>query len=649
MSTPADSASLLFPLPPEDRALSPYTGWGRAHLEATADGLVNAALRWAGPGDALLDLPGRPSLSGVRSDGLEGYARTFLAAAFRVTGAGGADPHGWLDRYARGLAAGTRTPGRDDARSWPRIGDFPASGQPMVESASVALGLRLTRPWLWDALDDGVRDRAEEWLRGALRHVPAPNNWYLFPLTVAGFLRSVGRGDRETDLATERGLELLERWYRGGGWYADGEGRSFDHYNGWALHLYPMLHAHLSGDRELLDHLGPRLRAHLDGHGLLFDGNGAPLHFGRSLTYRFATGAAVGLGALTGHTPLSPGTARRLLSGCVRYFLDRGALSPDGLLTLGWHGPHPATLQPYSGPASPYWASKGLLALLVPPGDPLWTAPEEPAPSEGPARAVALPAPGLLVQTGGDGSVRVHNHGSHPLRPQDGEGGWGGWGGGASGPDPLYARFAYSTRTGPTADGNVPDNHFALAVPGSAGGRLGPYSTRHRVHPLGAASGGGWGWAASWHVPTFPAQAPPLPGLRVESVTVVRGAVELRVHRVTGAPGGTAARLTGWATGPEEPLTGLLGLHGWPSDEAAPLRAPQGTAYARWARVPALVSAPFTGTALFVAATALTGTDAGDAVRVEEATDASVTLSWTGSVDGARTRIAFEPLAVEAA
>ncbi|MEV5269175.1 DUF2264 domain-containing protein, partial [Streptomyces werraensis] len=196
--------SIPFDLPADDHGLSPRTGYTRAHWEAVADGLLTAAWRWATPGSALLHLPGRPSRSGVRSDGLEGYARTFLAAAFRVAGAGGDDPHHLLERYADGLAAGTRTPGRDDTESWPEILDFDVQGQPMVESASVALGLRLTAPWLWDELDTDVRDRAEEWLRGALRHTPAPNNWYLFPYTVAGFLESVGRGDAETAAARER-------------------------------------------------------------------------------------------------------------------------------------------------------------------------------------------------------------------------------------------------------------------------------------------------------------------------------------------------------------------------------------------------------------------------------------------------------------
>ncbi|WP_405803297.1 DUF2264 domain-containing protein [Streptomyces sp. NBC_01187] len=635
-------------LPPYDRELSPHTGYTRAHWEAAADGMLRAAWRWATPRGALLDLPGRASVSGVRSDGLEGYARTFLAAGFRVAGASGADPGGLLERYAAGLAAGTRSPGREDAESWPLILDHPGRGQPMVESASVALGLRLTRPWLWDRLDEGVRERAEAWLRGALRHTPAPNNWYLFPLTVAGFLESVGRGDTETAAAIERGLTLLEGWWRGEGWYADGDGRAFDHYNGWALHLYPVLHAQLAGDAALLARYGPRLREHLTSFGLMFGADGAPLYFGRSLTYRFAAGAAVALGALTGHTPLAPGVSRRLLSGALRYFLDRDALDGRGLLTLGWHGPHDASLQEYSGPASPYWASKGFAALLVPPDDPLWTAPEEPAPSEGPDRALAVAGPGLLLQsTGADGLVRLHNHGSDHVRPGQGEA--------HEDEDPLYARFAYSTRTGPTARDNVPDNHLALQLRA----RPGEWSVRRRIEPLGAASApdGAWGWAASRHRPVFPPGGPPAPSLWVESVTVVRGRWEVRVHRVVGAPEGTRVRLTGWATDPDTATgsTGLIGstglepLYGLAAAEA--MRAPHGTAFTRWVRVPVLegeVRGPGAGAVCAALAWLGEAGEAGprggaEAARpVVRVADGSLDISWAGG----GVRLAFDPLTV---
>ncbi|WP_406499457.1 DUF2264 domain-containing protein [Streptomyces sp. NBC_00846] len=528
-----------------------------------------------------------------------------------------------------GLTAGTRTPGRDDAESWPLIRDHSVFGQPMVESASVAIGLRLTRPWLWDRLESGVRDRTEAWLRDALRHIPSPNNWYLFPYSVAAFLESVGRGDAETARAKERALDLLEGWYRGDGWYADGDGRAFDHYNGWALHLYPVLDAHLSGDAELSAHYGGRLREHLEGFSLLFGGDGAPIHFGRSLTYRFAAASSVALGAVTGHTPLTPGASRRVINGSLRYFLDRGATGTDGLLNLGWHGPHEATLQNYSAPASPYWASKAFVSLLAPEGHPLWTATEEPAPSEGPDRVLALPAPGLLVQsTRADGIVRLHNHGSDHVRPHEGESG--------VTDDPLYSRQSYSTVTGPTSSANTADNHLAVVVAGVRSGR-------RVVRALGAGGGDGWGWAASWHRPVFTSGAPMVPGMRVESVTVVRGRYELRVHRVVGAPAEARGEQTGWATGPGDTVTSELhGLHGWETRDA--VRAPQGTAYTRWAVVPRLSTAA-EGTVVLVALASLTAEPAAaplDAVVSGVQVDGdSVDVRW--AQDAATTRIGFAP------
>ena len=86
--------------------MSPYTGWTRAHWEVTADQMLLAVRPYAGPGHALIDLPGPASRSGRWSDGLEGFARTFLLAAFRLAGAGGADPLDLASWYAEGLATG---------------------------------------------------------------------------------------------------------------------------------------------------------------------------------------------------------------------------------------------------------------------------------------------------------------------------------------------------------------------------------------------------------------------------------------------------------------------------------------------------------------------------------------------------------------
>ncbi|TJZ52034.1 DUF2264 domain-containing protein [Streptomyces piniterrae] len=561
MTTPPTSAprpqSHPFRLPPEDRRLSPYTGWTRAHWEAAADGLLRATAPYASPRHGLIALPGaRPSSSGTRSDGLEGFARTFLLAALRIAGSNGHDPHAHLDRYAEGLASGTEHPtprcelGYSRPDSWPRIDTV---RQAYVEAASLALGLRLTRPWLWDVLDEPVRARVVDWLLPALAPSPVDNNWWLFGLTVGGFLLDAGIETERARTAIDRALARTDEWYRGDGWYTDGDNRAFDHYNAWALHFYPVLHAHLGADTALLATHGRRLRAHLDHYTRLFDTNGAPLPFGRSLTYRFAATAAPWLGALTGNTPLTPGATRRLASGALRHFFDRGAVTEDGLLPLGWYGPYEPLLQSYSGPASPYWAAKGFLGLLLPADHPAWTAPEAPLPAETADAAMPLGRTGLLLQsTAADGLVRLHNHGSNsPLATAD----------------PFYARFAYSTRTGPTAPADhtaLPDNHFALLIDGRP-------TTRGPVTPHGQ----GPDWAASTHTPHHPVGGPPgdggvaagggaeLPGVQVLSATLVHGRTELRAHLVTGAAPGTPVRQTGWATTPDGPTAQLHPVHGY--------------------------------------------------------------------------------------
>ncbi|MER7225249.1 DUF2264 domain-containing protein [Streptomyces rubradiris] len=507
-------------LPADDREVSPYTGYTRAHWEAAADRLLAAVEPYATPDRALYHLPGdQVSSSGRLSDGLEGYARTLLLAAFRRDETA-------LGRYADGLATG---PGG----VWPRITD---RSQPLVEAASIALALRLTRPLLWDRLAGPVRRRTADWLADALTAEPWPCNWELFPVTVGGFLAEIGHREEAARAAIDRGLARIETWYAGDGWYTDGDGRKFDYYNGWAMHLYPVLHAWLAGDTGLLDRYGRRLSRHLTDYAHLFGGDGAPLRQGRSLTYRFATTAPLWLGALTGHTPLPPGQTRRLASGALRYFLDGGAVDERGLLPLGWLAPDTSLVQGYSGPASPYWASKGFLGLLLPPGHEVWTAPEEAAPAERADAAHPVPVPNWLLQsTASDGLVRLHNHGSEDVRY-----------------DPCYTRLAYSTATAPE-----PSYDNSVIVGGDP--------SRTGIEPLGT----GEGWIASRHSVGA--------GTGVTSLVVVRGAVEVRAHLVAGAAPGTPVRVTGWPDqggvsaelapvhGLSAELTGTTGADGGPA------------------------------------------------------------------------------------
>lgn len=421
-------------LPPTDRVLSPRTGWTRAHWEALADRQLEALVPYATPGFAQYRLPGRTSWSGVVSDGLEGYARSFLLASFRIAGADGKVDPRLIERYTQGLTAGTL---RDSPEAWPALTDC---SQQMVEAASIAIGLHETRPWIWDTLDSADQERVVEWLSGFVGARTWDNNWRLFQVVSEQFLASVGAPHSKDDI--EGGLERIEDWYVGDGWYSDGDGRNFDYYIGWAMHLYPLLWARMAGpdgDGGRGAVYRERLSLFLSAYPQFFGADGAPVHQGRSLTYRFAATAPVWLGALADCTPLAPGLTRRLASGTARHFVERGVPDERGLLPLGWYGTHLPTTQPYSGPASPYWASKAFLGLLLPADHPVWTEREQPLPVEEGTQYTALPAPGWLLHgTPHDGIVRLVNHGSDH-NPPDGPGE----------DDPHYAKFGYSTATAP--------------------------------------------------------------------------------------------------------------------------------------------------------------------------------------------------------
>jgi hypothetical protein len=565
-------------LPTDDRVTSPFTGYTRAHWLAAADGILAAAQAFASPGRARISPPGTASWSGPDSDALEGFARTFLLLAFRVAGEAGVvhsdhemrriagSEGGELGRvgvvgevgggvaellaaYAEGLAAGT-DPGHPEA--WPRIDQD--CRQTLVEAYAIAAGLQLTRPWLWDRLDDRVRQRVVDWLGGAFGLEIPDNNWHLFRMIVGDFLAGVGAPHDRAEMDADRAR--IEEFYVGDGWYRDGPKDAFDNYCGWALHTKYVLWATMFSP-DSLPPLRDRLHRFLTDFGWFFGSDGAPLHQGRSLIYRWAAAAAPWAGALVDATPLSPGTTRRLASGTLRHFLDRGALDPDGVPSLGWYGAFPPLVQGYSGPASPYWSSLGFLGLLLPADHPCWTAVEEPLPAERADSVRTMPAPGFLLSgTVADGIVRVANHGSDNHPPLAGV------------DDPHYSRFAYSTATGPAVGPGavLPDNHVALVRPDGA------WSRRTRIHRLRCASA----YAASYHEPVWPDGTEPAwpdgtelvrpdatpSGARIETASVLAGPYELRAHLVD-APADLDLLDAGWQIAHDAGLSAsYLPLHG---------------------------------------------------------------------------------------
>ncbi|MFD6176473.1 MULTISPECIES: DUF2264 domain-containing protein [unclassified Isoptericola] len=530
--------------------LAPITGWTRERWADLADRMLLAVRPYASEGHARVVLPGAPGGLGTDVDGLEGFARTFLAAGFRLAGERGADPLGLADWYAQGLAAGTdpASPER-----WLRPDEH---GQAKVEAASIALVLDLTRPWLWDRLDAGVQERVVDYLGTVVGDDGyADNNWVWFRIVTEQFLRSVGGPWSAEDM--ERDLARHEDFWRTDGWYSDGPQRNYDHYVGWAMHLYPVLWSRMAGAQDLA---APRTGAYLERLDRfvadavhLVGADGSPLVQGRSLVYRFAAAAPFWVGALAEVPSTSPGLLRRAASGVVGHFVDRGAPDERGLLTLGWHHEWRAMAQAYSGTGSPYWASKGLLGLALPADHPAWIAPEEPLPVETGDTLLVARAPGWAVAgTRDDGVVRVYNHGTDHASEGD-----------ETGDSPLYARLGYSTATAPLLDAEgwtdpLDQSVVLLDAEGRATHRTGFRTLEVRTTSAVDGDGGAAVLASRAHADWLDAEPAAFDAgsgrggaVRaagtITTVSVVRGAWEVRLVRVEDAvPEAVALRVGGW-------------------------------------------------------------------------------------------------------
>ena len=535
-------------LPAEDRTISPYTGWTREHWAAIADHLLVSLRPYFSASGSRVSLPGRVSANGADSDGFEGFARSLLLYAFRLTGERGNDPLDFTSWYRRGLLAGTDPA---NPERWPSPRE---ANQAKVEAASIALALELTRPWLWDTLSPAEQGRVTAWLAAAPEGWYPDNNWLWFRLTVEAFLASVG-AQHDDDLVAHD-LATIESYYRADGWYADGPLRAYDYYCGWAMHVYPLLWtrspgSQAFGSRALEPVFRARLQDFLEDYAALIGSDGMPVLQGRSLVYRFATAAPLWMGAVTGATTLSPGLTRRAASGILRAFVDRGALTDDGLLTLGLFGEWPAMAQSYSGAGSPYWASKGMLGLMLPADHAVWTAVEQPLPVErGDVRRVIRPAGWIVSGTVADGLVRVYNHGADHALP-----------GASAGDSPLYARYGYSSATIPPLTGDTVDS----PVDNSVGGVDVLGRSTHRTGFAAGAIGddGGTAFATSlthahW-VDTGSDTSPDhgsgrdgdvTNGPRLSTASLVRGAWEVRaVLRLPDdamASEATRIRISGW-------------------------------------------------------------------------------------------------------
>lgn len=340
--------------------------------------------------------------------------------------AGGGSAPEFEDIYRRGLAAGTDPAGEE---YW---GGFHAFDQRFVEMAAISYGLILTPEKLWDPLTEKEKDHLAKWLYGINQYELPVCNWVLFAVLVNLALKKLGRPYDADKLETY--LQGADSFYLGDGWYQDGDSGQKDYYVSFAIHFYSLFYAMVMNGEDPERCEIYKNRAALFGRQFIywFDGGGAALPFGRSLTYRFAQVSFFSACLMAGVECFSAGQIKGLI---VRHFCDwmrKPIFDRDDILTIGYGYPNLIMAENYNGPGSAYWALKTFAVLMLPDEHPFWSAEAEPMPQL--AEQMALPRADMLIRrylghvtAFVPGSYSPFGHGQSPAK---------------------YGKFAYDTGFG---------------------------------------------------------------------------------------------------------------------------------------------------------------------------------------------------------
>lgn len=340
---------------------------------------AQAWVTYRSQGGAAADFPGYPSWSGVDCDRLEGFSRMMPLFGAWVQGGRSAQLRlvdGQVDvtaEFRRGLLTGTDP---EHAEYWgPMSG---TSNQRIVEAADVALALWLFREAVWETLEAEQRGQVLHWLAEAEEQEGLDNNWQLFFVLIDRVLAALGEPARIP--SARRRYERVKTFYGGHGWFRDGPQGQVDYYNAWGFH-YAL--AWIDRIDPVWDHefITTARKRFLEDFVHLVTPEGFPV-LGRSVIYRLAVASPLILGCEDPGAPVSCGQARRALDASWGHYIRQGAVRA-GQLTQGYYREDVRLLDPYSGPASPLWSLRSLVAALAyPDAHEFWQSAPEPLPVE---------------------------------------------------------------------------------------------------------------------------------------------------------------------------------------------------------------------------------------------------------------------------
>ena len=267
---------------------------------------------------------------------------------------------------------------------------------------AIAYGLLLAPDKLWEPLDDNVKKNLADFLLLSNSYEVSDNNWRLFPVLVNLALKSLSQPYDQHLI--DFGLERLDSYYLGNGWYKDGVTEQRDYYIPFALHFYSLIYAKvcLKSDPERSALYKERAAEFAKQYIYWFDDKGRALVYGRSLTYRFAQ-AAFWSACIYADVPVfSHGIIKGIIVRHFEEWFSHPITDNGGVLTIGYRYTNLHMSESYNSPGSPYWSLKAFILLALPGNHPFWQAEPLPFPLFDQYQTVLQSEAQLIIQHSGN-------------------------------------------------------------------------------------------------------------------------------------------------------------------------------------------------------------------------------------------------------
>ncbi|MBS1610737.1 MAG: DUF2264 domain-containing protein [Bacteroidetes bacterium] len=253
--------------------------------------------------------------------------------------------------------------------------------QPLVDAAFIAHSFLRASSVLWEPLSNETKQNYSKEFKALRRVKPSSNNWVLFAAMIETFLLAIDEQYDEERISIA--INKINEWYKGDGWYGDGEHFHFDYYNSYVIQpmlvdILDVLTKKGKAKQEQYDLALKRMQRYSDFLERLVSPEATYPAFGRSITYRVAVFQPLSQLVLIDKLPvhITASQVRSLLTAVMkRMFKQPGVFTKDNWLQLGFAGHQPSVADYYSNTGSMYLTSVAFLPLGLPPDHLFWSGP----------------------------------------------------------------------------------------------------------------------------------------------------------------------------------------------------------------------------------------------------------------------------------